>query len=111
MDDMLKTETADEAIRICRAMEDAGVKNVVGLSLGPQCSWASYLMIGTTGSRVHMHGAAADVRKTMKDLGMVFSGGKKTDDENWLIIDGGSSVVSLMSAESREFYALEERWF
>ncbi len=107
MEDTLKTD----AEALCSIMNDNGARDVIGLSLVPYCSWASYLLIGTTTSRVHMHGVAAAVREGMKNMDLTPSGGKKGDDSGWHMIDGGSIVVSLMDAESREFYALEERWY
>lgn len=107
MEDMLK----NEALKLCKIMSDSGSKDVTGLSMGAECSWASYLLIGTATSRIHMHGVAASVRETMKEMDIEPNGGKKSDDASWIIIDGGDIVVSLMDSEAREFYALEERWY
>ena len=107
MEDTLK----DSAQEICRIMSDSGAGDVLGLSLGPECSWASYLIIGTVASRVQMHGVAAEVRQEMKSRDLETSGGKKSEDASWHIIDGGSIVVSLMDRDARDFYALEERWY
>lgn len=107
MEDTLR----DNAQAICRTISDSGAADVLGLSLGPECSWASFLLIGTVASRVQMHGVAAEVRREMKELDIEPGGGKKSEDASWHIIDGGSIVVSLMDREARDFYALEERWY
>ncbi len=101
----------DNVMKICEVMSDTGAGDIRGLAMGPECSWASFLLIGTATSRVHMYGVAATVRETMKELGIDASGGKKSGDDSWVIIDGGDIVVSLMDKDAREFYALEERWY
>lgn len=106
MEDMSK----NNALKICKIMSETGSKDIRGLAMGPECSWASYLLIGTATSRVHMFGVAASVREAMKEQGIEASGGKKSDNDSWHIIDGGDIVVSIMDKESREYYALEERW-
>jgi len=108
MDDMSR----NSAKRICEAVDERGGGRVLGLDVGGSCSWASYLVIATATSRVHMRGLASAVREAMREADIEpRSGGKKTDEGPWWIIDGGSVVVSLMEADARDFYALEERWF
>ncbi len=102
----------NNAATLCEVLRERGAKDVTGLALGPKCSWADYLVIGTCTSRVHMQGLAAAVIDTALSLGMELRGNsKRSDEENWRIIDGGDIVVSLMSREARDFYGLEELWF
>ena len=107
MEDMLRNKVRD----LCRDLAGRGLKDVLGLELGAECSWASYLVIGTVTSRVHMRGAASAAADVLRKMGMDCGLGKKYGDNPWHIIDGGAVVVSLMDAESRSFYALEERWY
>ena len=96
---------------LSRELSARGVKNVVSLDLGPGCSWASYLVIGTVTSRVHMHGAAEAAAEALRGMGRDCGVGKRARESSWFIIDGGDVVVSLMDEDSRRFYALEERWY
>jgi ribosome-associated protein len=108
MDAMLNKRALD----ICTLLEEMNASDVIGLEMGPECSWASYLLIATVSSRVQMQGLSAAVTEKLKESGSEpTSGGKKSDESSWRIIDGGEIVVSLMDADAREFYALEERWF
>ena len=108
MDDMSR----NNALEICALLEERNAADVIGLDMGPVCSWASHLVIGTVSSRVHMQGLSSTVKDKLRELGIeARSGGKKSDESSWRIIDGGDIVVSLMDAEARNYYALEERWF
>jgi len=108
MEDMLK----NNALNICRLMEERKAVNVIALSMDNVCSWTSVMIIGTVSSRVHMHGVREAVVKELKNSGMdVLSGSRKSEDNAWIMIDAGSIVVSLMESSAREFYALEERWY
>ncbi len=92
-------------------IQDAGGGDVLCLRMGEECSWTSWLIIATVRSRVHMHGLAEIVRQEMYKMGMDTEKTKRSEEAIWKIIDGGEVVVSLMNAEARNFYALEERWF
>ncbi len=107
MDDM----SNNRAVELSALIQDAGASDVVCLRMAPECSWTSYLVVATVRSRVQMQGLAEIVRKELRAMGVETSGGKRSTEDFWNIIDGGDVVVSLMTAEAREFYALEERWF
>jgi ribosome-associated protein len=109
---MSSDNTEKDALEICTLLEGMNAADVIGLKMGAECSWASYLIIGTAGSRVQMQGLSSAVKDFLREKGSdPGSGGKKSDESSWRIIDGGDIVVSLMDADARAFYALEERWF
>lgn len=107
MDDSLKIKIT----ALCEELTERGVLGVIGLAMGPECSWTSFLVIGTVTSRVHMQGAAKAAGDILKSMGLECSGGKKSEETSWYIMDGGEVVISLMDAEARKFYALEELWY
>lgn len=100
-----------EALTLCRALEDGKAGDVQALGLGVECSWASFLIIATVTSRVHMKGLARTVKETAEELDLPLRAGVRREDNDWLLIDGGDIVVNLMTREARDFYALEDRWF
>jgi ribosome-associated protein len=108
MDDTSKNSALD----LCALLQERGAGDVVGLRLSPDCSWASYLVIGTVTSGVHMQGLSMAVRDRFRQDGLeVRSGSRRSEETSWRIIDGGNIVVSLMDKDARAFYALEDRWF
>ena len=112
MDATSSNDTKKDAMDICALLKDRNAVDVIGLKMGPECSWASYLVIGTVSSRVQMQGLSSAIKDELREKGTdPGSGGKKSNESSWRIIDGGDIVVSLMDAEARGFYALEERWF
>jgi len=112
MDAMSSKDTKKDAMDICALLKDRNAVDVIGLEMGPECSWASYLVIGTVSSRVQMQGLSSAIKDELREKGTdPGSGGKKSNESSWRIIDGGDIVVSLMDADARSFYALEERWF
>jgi len=102
----------NNALILCEFLEERGAINVLGLELGPQCSWASHLIIGTVTSHVHMQGLSVALKEKLTNMGIATRGGaKRSKQSSWRMIDGGEIVVSLMDSDARNFYALEERWF
>ena len=104
--------SSNNAIDICNVLKERNATDVLGLEMRPECSWASFLVLATVSSRVQMQGLSISVKDELiakgTDPGSV---GKKSNESSWRIIDGGDIVVSLMDADARSFYALEERWF
>jgi len=104
--------SSNNAIDICNVLKERNATDVLGLEMGPECSWASFLVLATVSSRVQMQGLSISVKDELTAKGTdPGSVGKKSNESSWRIIDGGDIVVSLMDADARAFYALEERWF
>lgn len=69
-----------------------------------------YFVVVTGGSTPHLRSLAEEVdlaRKREK-----IKGARKTGDtaSGWMVVDFGDVVVHIMTAELREFYALEKLW-
>lgn len=123
MEDMLlETEALGNLLR-----EHNGL-DVLVLDLRKMETWTDFFIIATATSGVHLDGlerhikefchsheieilrrsfrhsvsgrAHAPVRTSMSD-------GARTHDDEWRIIDLGSTVIHLMSRQAREFYDLE----
>lgn len=76
-----------------------------------RCSWADVLIIGTVTSVGHLRGVVHELWGELRDLGLVVSERHKTAaGDGWELIDCGSIVIHLMSAELRDFYSLEKLW-
>jgi len=73
-----------------------------------------HLVFATARSRAHMQRIAGTVQIELKNRGVVrfeqapFIEGRHSDD--WLLVDGGSVVVSVMVTQARDRLQLEEHW-
>ncbi len=104
--------SSNDAIDLCNVLIERNATDVLGLEMGPECSWATFLVLATVSSRIQMQGLSFAVKDELTAKGIEpGSVGKKSNESSWRIIDGGDIVVSLMDADARSFYALEERWF
>lgn len=108
MDDTLKNKI-DSLIQI---IEDQKGQDTTVLSVVGQCSWADALIIATITSQTHGNGIRREIQRWLGEEGMhLYSTGNSQKNDSWILLDGGDVVVNLMTAESREFYNLEDLWF
>ena len=108
----MEDTSRNDALALCAALEDKGAGAVTALGLGPECSWASYLVIGTATSGTHMRGLAKAAAQAASERDMSLrNSSKSVADNGWLLLDCGDVVVNLMDSETREYYALEDLWY
>ena len=80
-------------------------------------AWTDFFVIATASSNAHLDGLERHVkefchereieilRRSRKPAGM--AAGAQAPEDEWRIIDLGSTVIHLMSRKAREFYDLE----
>lgn len=91
--------------------EHSGVDTLV-LDIREQSSWTDYFVISTVSSHAHMKGILRYVREYLSNKQIVpLHPHKNSRDDGWMLIDCGSFIVHLMSAELRGFYELERLWY
>jgi ribosome-associated protein len=81
------------------------------------CSWADFFVLATVTSAAHLRGIEKHIMEFCSEQGLEPVRSKKrtgikgfsTSDE-WVIIDLGTVVIHLMTAQSRSFYDLERLW-
>ena len=75
-------------------------------------SWASFAIVTTARSNLHMRGLSEEVKKFLIKEGFTLRFSQSSREENgWLLIDAGDFTVNIMDSEAREFYDLEHLWF
>jgi len=97
---------------LAAALQSAGAIDIVVLNGEKVIDWADYLIIATFTSERHgfsLLDRCSDVLKERQLTGRLSSANKQTEN-GWLLLDAGSVVVNLLSAEHRAFYNLEELW-
>jgi ribosome-associated protein len=104
-----KIET--DAKTIGQFLEEHKCKDVNILDVHEDCSWADCFVIGTVNSVGHLRGVVHELWSQLNELGLEVSNRHKNPQgDGWELIDCGSIVIHLMSAELRDFYSLEKLW-
>ncbi|WP_168203397.1 ribosome silencing factor [Oceanispirochaeta crateris] len=110
---MLNKKGSDIWSGALNAVQEAKGINPVVLDLVDHCSWTDYMIVVTATSRIHLRGIYQKVLDLLKeDKHLFVRNGKGTKDENqWILMDCGSLVIQIQTAEAREYYDLEGVWF
>ncbi|MDR2700800.1 MAG: ribosome silencing factor [Spirochaetaceae bacterium] len=116
MDGLLQeTERAPgigEVRAICALLEDHKGGDVIALDLRELHSWTDFFVIATVTSNAHLEGLLRHINDYAGQEGLAIYGGRRKSGSSggWELIDMGMAVIHLMSAQTREFYELEELW-
>ena len=106
-------KTAQEnALEIAQMLEDSKAENVTVIDVSELNSWTDLFVIATIHSSAHWQGLAKQIKDYVKenDMEIHLTHNKAPSGDDWNLIDIGSVVVHLMSADAREFYDLEKLW-
>lgn len=104
----LARQLAEAAVR---ALEDKKGMDVRLLPVGEQTTLADYFVIATATSNTHVHALADEVEFRIKqELGIDPSHIEGYRNNIWELMDYGSVVVHIFTAEGRDFYKLERLW-
>ncbi len=103
---------AEKALSIAGMLEDSKAENVTVLDIRELNSWTDLFVIATVSSPVHAAGLCKEIKDFAKnnDMEIHLTHQKTSDGGEWNLIDLGTVVVHLMSAEARGFYELEKLW-
>ena len=102
----------EEVRAICSLLEDHKGGDVIALDLRELHSWTDFFIIVTITSSTHLQGMLRHIGDYAGEQGLtLLRGHKKNDDSGgWNLVDMGTAVIHIMTAQSREFYELEELW-
>lgn len=105
--------TEEKAIEIAKLMQDGKGSDVTLIDISGLNSWTDYFVIVTVTSSTQQQGLAKQIKDYIKDneLEIHTVNRRSPNGDDWNLIDLGSIVVHLMSAQAREFYNLEKLWF
>ena len=93
------------------ALEDKKAKDVKILKTAEHTVLADYFVIATATSNTHVHALADEVEFRVKqELGIDPSHIEGYRNNIWELMDYGSVVVHIFTAEGREYYKLERLW-
>lgn len=95
------------AVAAARAAWDKKAEDVLLLHVSKTSPVTDYLLLATALSPSHMESVEVEIRKVLKDYGIVCLHKARPASDNWRVMDFGGLLVHVMAAEARLFYALE----
>jgi len=107
-----RTAAKEEVLAICTLLEEHKGGDVIALDLKEIHNWTDYFIIVTVTSNAHLKGMLRHINDYAKSQQLqLFGGHRKNDDGGgWNLVDMGTAVIHLMTAQTREFFKLEELW-
>ena len=91
--------------------EHRGIKVMV-LDMRPLDFWTDFFIIATVTSNTHLSGMERHIKDFVRerDLEILHRSRKPETNDEWCLLDLGSIVIHLMTAEVRSFFELERLW-
>ena len=104
--------TADKLQKLTVAsLEDMKGRDIVVLDVSDRTTVTDWMIVVTGTSARHVKSLASEVVEKSKEAGVRPLGMEGEDgDGNWILVDLGDVLAHVMTADSREFYALEKLW-
>ncbi len=92
------------------SLDDDKAQDVIVINLAGKTSFADYMIVASGTSQRQVAAMATHLREKFKAAGVNEVPLEGTQQNDWLLIDGGDIIVHLFRLEIREFYALEKIW-
>jgi ribosome-associated protein len=108
---MMDNDTKQMAAEITQFITDHKGIDPVLIDVSEISGWADCFIVSTVTSLGHLKGMAKELWGFLAERNVeVINRHKSIVGDGWELIDCGGIVIHLMSAELREFYALEKLW-
>lgn len=95
-------------VALARAASDKKAEAVVLINVAKTSPIADYILIVTASSRPHLEAIEHELAQAAKAEGHAVVHRARPKSDLWRILDFGGLLVHVMTAESRQFYALEK---
>lgn len=92
------------------ALEELKGVDVAVIDITEKSSIADAMLIATGTSQRHVASLADEVVTSAKRAGHPPLGVEGDQRSDWVLVDLGDIIVHVMTAEKRDFYALEKLW-
>lgn len=112
MENVKKAYSTQELADFCMQMaDDRKAGNIISLQAATTALPADYFIICTGNSEPHLHAIAERISREVKTrFGFRPHTIEGTAASHWMLLDYGSVVVHIMTAEMRDLYQLESLW-
>jgi len=92
------------------ALDNLKGLEIVAIDVMSLTSIADVMIVATGTSVRHVRALADEVRLRCKESGTTPIGVEGDSQSDWVLVDLGDVIVHIMTAEKRDFYALEKLW-
>jgi len=89
---------------------DKKAENPVVIDLSELTTLADYFVVLSATSDTHARTIADEIKKKLKDKGILPLSVEGYENANWILIDYGDVIVHIFRPEFRELYNLESLW-
>ncbi len=100
-----------EKLRVAlKAAIDKKAEMPVVIDLRGLTTLADYFVVLSANSDVHARTLADEIKKKLKEKGVLPLNVEGYEQGNWILIDYGDIIVHIFRPEFRELYSLESLW-
>ncbi|MDO8490592.1 MAG: ribosome silencing factor [Dehalococcoidia bacterium] len=103
-------EPVELAKKIVDVASDKQATDVLLLDVQGVCNFTDYLVLCSADTERQISAVTREIERTVGAGPNVYCQKQGTADCGWVVIDMGSVVVHVFSAEKREYYGLESLW-
>lgn len=96
--------------QLCALLNDAKAQDIVTIPLGARSSLADTMIIASGSSTRHIASMADKVSQFFKKQHQLIVATEGLPQGDWVLIDGGDTIIHLFRPEVRDFYKLDKLW-
>jgi len=93
-----------------KGADDKKANDIKVLNISELTTLADYFVICHANSSTQMGAIFDEVEEKLKDEGIYLQNAGTQSSSQWMLMDYGDVIVHIFSAESREFYGIENLW-
>ena len=98
------------AIKASEILDENKAENIALIDVSYLSNIADYFIIATANSTVHARALEGHIEDALEEIDAKVIRRDGTGDNRWIVLDFGSLIVHILTAEMREFYNIEKLW-
>lgn len=98
------------AVKACELFDENKAEGVTLIDVSYMSNITDYFVIATANSNVHAKSLVDKVEEELEKYGQKVIRRDGIGDGRWLVLDFGTLIVHIFTADMREFYHLEKLW-
>lgn len=95
---------------VTKTLDDLKATQITVMTVEHLTEVAERIIIASATSKRHVKALADKLGASAKEAGLMPLGREGDKDSDWTLVDLGSIIVHIMTAQAREFYDLEGLW-